>query len=80
MITCVRGGTKFVPKMSGSPGSIRRSGGVVGRDTREVLRQVARLSDQEIEQLEAAGVILCAAAAAGSIHAEERTPNESQTE
>jgi crotonobetainyl-CoA:carnitine CoA-transferase CaiB-like acyl-CoA transferase len=67
-----------VPKMSGSPGAIRRSGGVVGRDTREVLRQVAHLSDQEIEQLEAAGVILCAAAR--TINAEEPNSNESQTE
>ena len=71
-----------VPKMSDSPGSIRRSGGVVGRDTREVLRQIAHLSDQEIEHLEAAGIILCAAsaAAADNVNGGDRTRNESQKE
>ncbi len=46
-----------VPKMSGTPGSIRSSGGAVGRDTQNVLMELAGLSAADIERLCAQGVI-----------------------
>lgn len=49
--------TGVVPKLSKTPGSLRRSGGCIGRDTREVLSKLAGLSDSQIEELEASGVI-----------------------
>ena len=41
-----------VPRLTRTPGSIRNSGGKVGRDTFEVLREVLGLSDEEIQRLE----------------------------
>jgi len=46
-----------VPRLSRTPGAIRRSGGRVGQDTRSVLAEYAGLTTQELEGLEAAGVI-----------------------
>lgn len=46
-----------VPRLSRTPGEIRRSGGRIGRDTRAVLTQLAGLSASEIRALEKAGVI-----------------------
>ena len=54
----------IVPKLSGTPGSIRRSGGAVGRDTQQVLTELAGLSAAEIERLCAKGVIFQAEQAA----------------
>lgn len=48
-----------VPKMSRTPGAIRKSGGRIGQDTRKVLAELAGLSIQELQQLEAARVIYC---------------------
>jgi len=47
-----------VPKLSRTPGNIRRSGGAVGRDTRRVLCEVAGLSEAEVDRLQTLGVIL----------------------
>lgn len=55
--------TAPVPRLSESPGRIRHTGRHLGADTREVLRELARMSDDEIERLEAANVILCASPA-----------------
>lgn len=41
-----------VPRLTRTPGSIRSSGGRVGRDTIEVLRDMLGLSPEEIERLE----------------------------
>ncbi len=46
-----------VPRLSATPGSIRRSGGRVGQNTREVLSRLAGLTAEELDGLEAAGVI-----------------------
>jgi crotonobetainyl-CoA:carnitine CoA-transferase CaiB-like acyl-CoA transferase len=54
----------IVPKMSGTPGSIRSSGGAVGRDTQHVLMELAGLSTADIERLCAQGVIFQAEQAA----------------
>jgi crotonobetainyl-CoA:carnitine CoA-transferase CaiB-like acyl-CoA transferase len=55
-----------VPRLSATPGRVRHAGGqVVGSDTREVLRQVAGLSDTEIESLRDAGIVACGPAKAG---------------
>jgi len=48
-----------VPKLSKTPGSISRSGGRVGRDTKRILRVLAELSDAEIDKFEAQNVIYC---------------------
>lgn len=55
--------TGCVPKLSLTPGRIKRSGGGVGRDTRDVLARLAGLTQEEIAQLARDKVILCAAAA-----------------
>ncbi|WBY01070.1 CoA transferase [Ramlibacter tataouinensis] len=49
----------IVPKLSGTPGRIRWSGHRLGQDTRGVLRELARLTDREIDALEAEGVVSC---------------------
>lgn len=55
-----------VPRLSATPGRVRHAGGhVVGGDTRAVLRQVAGLSDAEIESLRAAGIVMCGPVEAG---------------
>jgi crotonobetainyl-CoA:carnitine CoA-transferase CaiB-like acyl-CoA transferase len=46
-----------VPRLSRTPGRIRRSGGRIGQDTREALARHAGLSDEELDALEASGVI-----------------------
>jgi crotonobetainyl-CoA:carnitine CoA-transferase CaiB-like acyl-CoA transferase len=46
-----------VPRLSESPGAITHSGGEIGQDTTAVLREVAELSDDEIDRLLADGVI-----------------------
>lgn len=48
-----------VPRLSATPGRIHKSGGHVGRDTRQVLTEVAGISVQEIERLIANNVICC---------------------
>ena len=48
-----------VPKLSSTPGRIRRAGGQVGVDTRSILSTVAGLSEDEIEMLERDGVVFC---------------------
>jgi crotonobetainyl-CoA:carnitine CoA-transferase CaiB-like acyl-CoA transferase len=48
-----------VPKLSGTPGVLRRSGGRLGRDTRAVLTEYLGLSDDAVDRLAAAGAILC---------------------
>ncbi|MCW5605866.1 MAG: CoA transferase, partial [Burkholderiales bacterium] len=45
-----------VPRLSRTPGRIRRSGGRVGRDTRSVLEQMGWTAN-EVRDLEKAGVI-----------------------
>ena len=47
----------IVPKLSQTPGSVRTSGGAVGRDTESVLTELAGLSAEDIERLCAQGVI-----------------------
>ena len=46
-----------VPRLTRTPGSIKKSGGRVGRDTIEVLRDVLGLAPEEIERLEREHVI-----------------------
>ncbi len=46
-----------VPKLSATPGGLRRSGGAPGQDTRKVLRDLVELSESEIDRLEATGVV-----------------------
>jgi crotonobetainyl-CoA:carnitine CoA-transferase CaiB-like acyl-CoA transferase len=46
-----------VPKLSRTPGSIRNSGGRVGQDTRAVLSRFIGMTPDELDALEAAGVI-----------------------
>lgn len=49
-----------VPRLSGTPGRIRRTGGgVVGLNTRDVLQRVAGLSAAEIDNLANADIIAC---------------------
>ncbi|OGA45758.1 MAG: hypothetical protein A3F74_08380 [Betaproteobacteria bacterium RIFCSPLOWO2_12_FULL_62_58] len=48
-----------VPRLSRTPGRIRKSGGRIGQDTRRVLAELAGLSADEIARLERAGVICC---------------------
>jgi formyl-CoA transferase/succinyl-CoA--D-citramalate CoA-transferase len=43
--------TGIVPKFSATPGAVRRAGPTLGQDTRDVLREVAGLSDEEIDAL-----------------------------
>jgi len=40
-----------VPRLTATPGAIQRSGGRVGRDTLDVLREVLQLSVAEIDVL-----------------------------
>lgn len=48
-----------VPRLSETPGCIRKSGGRIGQDTRRVLTEIAGLSAPEVERLAAGGVICC---------------------
>lgn len=49
----------IVPKLSHTPGRIRWSGHRLGQDTRAVLRELANLTDGDIDALHADGVISC---------------------
>lgn len=46
-----------VPKFSRTPGAVRHVGPELGADTNDVLRELARCTDDEIEQLRNAGVV-----------------------
>lgn len=48
-----------VPKLSATPGSVRKSGGRVGGDTGNVLSELVGLSTEEVERLQADGVVYC---------------------
>ncbi|MEQ8196239.1 MAG: CoA transferase [Rhodospirillales bacterium] len=48
-----------VPKLSKTPGTVRHTGHRIGEDTRAVLTRIAGLADQDVDALEAAGVIAC---------------------
>ena len=48
-----------VPRLSGTPGAIRKAGGQPGVDTRAVLQEFAGLGPDEISALEADGVVYC---------------------
>ncbi|MCG8544846.1 MAG: CoA transferase [Alphaproteobacteria bacterium] len=56
-----------VPKLSSTPGRIRRAGGQVGVDTRSVLSGLAGLAEDEIEALVRDGVVYC-----GDGHSKQR--------
>jgi crotonobetainyl-CoA:carnitine CoA-transferase CaiB-like acyl-CoA transferase len=49
----------IVPKLSRTPGSIRWSGHRLGQDTRVVLRELANLTDGDVDALQADGIISC---------------------
>jgi len=49
----------IVPKLSGTPGRIRWAGHRLGQDTRELLRELAQLSDGDIDALEREGIVTC---------------------
>lgn len=49
--------TGVVPKFSDTPGKVRRPGPALGADTDDVLRDVAGLTDADIEALRAAGLL-----------------------
>jgi len=49
----------IVPKLSRTPGLIRWSGRRLGQDTRQLLRDLAQLTDSDIDALQAEGVIAC---------------------
>jgi crotonobetainyl-CoA:carnitine CoA-transferase CaiB-like acyl-CoA transferase len=53
------------PRLSETPGAIRHAGHRVGEDTRDVFTRVAGMTDAEIDQLIAAGVLYDGARAAG---------------
>lgn len=46
-----------VPRLSDTPGAIRRSGGGVGQDTRDVLHRLLKIPQEEFDRLLAEGVI-----------------------
>jgi len=46
-----------VPKLTATPGRIARTGGAIGRDSREVLLEHTSLTPDEIQALEAKGVV-----------------------
>lgn len=48
-----------VPKLTRTPGKLRRSGGRIGRDTRKVLSELGGFTAAEFAALEKAGVIYC---------------------
>ena len=49
------------PKLSDTPGVIRRAGGQPGVDTRRILRDLAGMDDAAIDRLEAVGIVFCGA-------------------
>jgi crotonobetainyl-CoA:carnitine CoA-transferase CaiB-like acyl-CoA transferase len=48
-----------VPRLSRTPGRVRKSGGRVGQHTRAVLAELGGYSEEELDALEAARVIAC---------------------
>lgn len=48
----------IVPKLSATPGSVRRTGRRLGEDTRQVLRDELGLDDGDIDRLEAGGTVV----------------------
>ncbi|MGZ5229944.1 MAG: CaiB/BaiF CoA transferase family protein [Burkholderiales bacterium] len=48
-----------VPRLSRTPGRIRKSGGRIGQHTRAVLSELAGYTKQELDKLESEGVISC---------------------
>lgn len=48
-----------VPKLSATPGKLRWAGHRIGQDTREFLKEAARLADADIDRLVAEGVVFC---------------------
>jgi crotonobetainyl-CoA:carnitine CoA-transferase CaiB-like acyl-CoA transferase len=48
-----------VPRLSRTPGAIRRSGGRIGRDTRSVLKEIGGLGDADLCALERENVVYC---------------------
>ncbi len=55
-----------VPRLSANPGKIRHAGRRIGQDTRDVLREVLGLSDDEISSLESKRIIACDQQTAGN--------------
>jgi formyl-CoA transferase/succinyl-CoA--D-citramalate CoA-transferase len=49
--------TGVVPKFAATPGNVRHAGPALGSDTADVLRDVAGLTDAEIDELRAAGLL-----------------------
>jgi crotonobetainyl-CoA:carnitine CoA-transferase CaiB-like acyl-CoA transferase len=51
-----------VPRLSATPGRVRHAGGgLVGKDTRDVLESILGFSEAEIDRLQADGIVACAA-------------------
>ncbi len=48
-----------VPRLSATPGTVRHAGHRVGQDTRRVLVELLGMAQEEVDRLEAAGVIAC---------------------
>ena len=48
-----------VPRLSATPGKVRHAGHRVGQDTRRVLVELLGMAQEEVDRLEAAGVIAC---------------------
>jgi formyl-CoA transferase len=46
----------IVPKFAGTPGAVRTTGPELGQDTRQVLRDMAGLSDKQISDLVSRGL------------------------
>lgn len=47
-----------LPRLSATPGSVRTAGPLIGQDTHAVLRDVIGMSDEEIAETEAMGVLM----------------------
>jgi formyl-CoA transferase len=47
-----------LPRLSATPGSVRTAGPLIGQDTHAVLRDVLGMSDEEIAETEAMGVLM----------------------
>jgi formyl-CoA transferase len=47
----------IVPRFSATPGSVRHTGPELGEHTRDVLRELAGLSDEQITTLAARGLV-----------------------
>jgi crotonobetainyl-CoA:carnitine CoA-transferase CaiB-like acyl-CoA transferase len=55
-----------VPRLSETPGQVRHAGHDIGGDTRRVLRDLLGLSAEQIDTLQAQGVIDCASPCAAT--------------